>query len=246
VTDTSFWWIVGGGLLMSAIALTGSLTALLSDRAMQRLIRPLIALAAGSLLGGALFHLIPAGRDLGDLTAAVWIFTGFTAFLCLEQLLHWRHCHHPDASRDQPVTLLILAADGLHNFLGGLGVAGTFLINPQAGISAWIAAAAHEIPQELGDFGVLIHGGWNRRRALAWNFASGLTFLAGGLVAWTLSLQFDVTPLVLLGAGNFIYISASDLIPEIKTGSSLSGNLVSLACFVAGALVLLALAMAEG
>jgi zinc and cadmium transporter len=179
-------WILVGGLLMSAIALTGSLTLLMPPATLQRLLAPFVSLAAGTLLGGAFFHLMPAGSAIDDLAAAAWILGGFTTFL-------------------------ILTGDALHNFLGGLGIGSTFLVNAHAGISAWLAAAAHEVPQELGDFGVLLHGGWQRRSALIWNFASGLTILAGALVAYVTSRAFDVTPLVLFGAGNFIYIGASDL-----------------------------------
>lgn len=152
-------WILVGGLLMSAIALTGSLTLLMPPATLQRLLAPFVSLAAGTLLGGAFFHLMPAGSAIDDLAAAAWILGGFTTFL-------------------------ILTGDALHNFLGGLGIGSTFLVNAHAGISAWLAAAAHEVPQELGDFGVLLHGGWQRRSALIWNFASGLTFLAGALVAY--------------------------------------------------------------
>jgi zinc and cadmium transporter len=227
---------------MSAIALTGSATALLPPAHLQRLIRPLVSLAAGSLMGGAFFHLIPVGQALAPHTAALWILGGFTTFLAAEQLLHWHHSHNPDATTP-PASFLILLGDGLHNFIGGLAVASTFLIDPKAGISAWLAAAAHEVPQELGDFGVLVHGGWTRRRALIWNLVSGLTFLLGGLVAWTLARQWDVTPLVLFGAGNFIYIGASDLIPEIKSGPTLGQSLLSLGCFVLGIGLLLLVAV---
>jgi zinc and cadmium transporter len=117
-----------------------------------------------------------------------------------------------------------LIADALHNFIGGLAVAGAFLIDIRVGISAWIAAAAHEVPQELGDFGILIHGGWKKGRALLYNLLSALTFLIGGLIAYSASLKTDVTFLLPFAAGNFIYIAAADLIPEIKHEESASPN----------------------
>ena len=106
----------------------------------------------------------------------LWTLAGFTVFLALEQLLHWHHCRRADTDCRQPLGYLILIGDGLHNFLGGLGVAGVFLIDVRLGIAAWLAAAAHEVPQELGDFGVLIHGGWEKGSALLLNLASGSTF----------------------------------------------------------------------
>ena len=228
----TLFWIILGGLLMSLIALVGSVTALLRPATLERLLLPLVSLAAGSLLGGAFFHLIPEGfAGLAPLEAGAWLLAGFALFLALEQFLHWHHCHRAEADCRQPMTYLILLGDGLHNFIGGLSIAGAFLINPQVGITAWLAAVAHEIPQELGDFGVLVHGGWERRRALRWNFLSGLTFLLGALTTYLISFQFNVTPLLLFGAGNFIYIGASDLIPEIKSHESVLSALVNFLCF---------------
>ncbi|QQS45003.1 MAG: ZIP family metal transporter [Acidobacteriota bacterium] len=232
-------WIIGGGLLMSAIALVGSLTTIMSKSTLDRIVLPLVSLAAGTLLGGAFFHLIPEGFSaLGPVTGGLWILAGFTAFLGLEQFLHWHHCHRESIDCRKPMTYLILIGDGVHNFLGGLSIAGAFLIDHRVGITAWLAAAAHEIPQELGDFGVLVHGGWNRRQALKWNFISGLTFLAGSLLAYLISLRFDVVPLILFGAGNFIYIAASDLVPEIKAHENLSQAFLHFAAFAAGVLLL--------
>ncbi len=210
-------WIVVGGLLMSAIALTGGVTSLLPVATLDRLLLPLVALAAGTLLGGAFFHMIPEGLSKQDsLTAPLWILAGFTTFLALEQFLHWHESHHAEIGARRPVTYLILIGDAIDNFLGGLGIASTYLVNPSAGIVAWIAAVAHEIPQELGDFGILVHGGFPRRRALLWNLGSALTFPIGALLAYFSAQWFDVSGMILFGAGNFIYIAASDLIPEIK------------------------------
>lgn len=231
----SLLWIIGGGLLMSLIATVGIFAAVLPEPIMSRLLVPLLALAAGTMLGSAFFHMLPqaiAGTD--PLAGLVWVAAGFTAFLAIEQFLHWHHTHTERDHERQPYTYLILIGDGIHNFLGGLSIAATFLISPQAGITAWIAAAAHEVPQELGDFGVLVHGGWNRRLAIIWNFLSALTFPLGAVLAWFLAQRIDVAPLVLFGAGSFIYIVASDLIPEIKHESSLPKGLIHFAIFVAG------------
>lgn len=241
---SSLGWIILGGLLMSAIALVGSLTTVLQPKTLDRLTLPLVSLAAGSLLGGAILHMLPTGfAAVRPLEGGVWLLGGFAVFLALEQFLHWHHCHRASASCRSPMTYLILLGDALHNFLGGLSVAGTFLIDPRAGVMAWMAAAAHEIPQELGDFGVLIHGGWNRRHALIWNFLSGLTFPLGALTAFAVSLRFDVAGLILFGAGNFIYIGASDLVPEIKAHPDIVRALLHFSCFVIGVLLMLYLAV---
>jgi zinc and cadmium transporter len=237
-------WILFGGLLMSAIALVGSATAFIRPETLERLLLPLVALAAGTLLGGAFFHMIPAGTPhLAPLSAAAWVMAGFVVFLGMEQFLLWRHSHVPPSVAEPPVTRLILIGDGLHNFIGGLGVASAFLLDPRIGVTAWLAAAAHEVPQELGDFGILVHAGWSQRRTLFWNFMSGLTFLAGALVAYLVSFQFNVAALVLFGAGNFIYIGASDLIPEIKAHPSIPRASLYFGCFVGGLLMMLLFAI---
>ncbi|WP_373047134.1 ZIP family metal transporter [Vulgatibacter sp.] len=241
--DDRFAWILGGGLAMSAIALVGSVTLFLSEATMRRLVLPLVALAAGSLLGGSLFHLLPAAIDeLGNGLAVYLSFAvGFSLFLVLEQFIRWHHCHRSLSEHTEPLNYLLLVADGLHNFIGGLAVAGAFVIDVRVGIGAWLAAAAHEIPQELGDFGVLVHGGWGPRKALLYNLLSGLTFLVGGVVAWLLARQLDVALLLPFAAGNFVYIAASDLIPEVNRHERWQINLLHFAAFATGLGLLLAI-----
>lgn len=240
--DAVLWWIIGSGLLMSAIALVGSITLVLSEKTLRRILLPLVAFAAGSLLGSAFFHMIPAGLSAGisEVSSAALVLAGFAVFFGLEQFLHWHHCHRAETACKKPLTYLILIGDGLHNFLGGLAVAGTFLVDIRLGIVTWLAAAAHEVPQELGDFGVLVHGGWERRRALFYNVLSALTFLVGGIVAYFSAFRFDVVFLVPFAAGNFIYIAASDLIPEVKEHANLKLNAVHFLAFAAGAGLMLA------
>lgn len=234
---TQLGWILLGGLLMAMVTLVGALIAVLPMRRQERLLVPLIALAAGSLLGGALFHMLPEGvAACAPRWAGVWLASGFTTFLAMELALQWHQSHHRHARAGQPVALLILLGDGLHNFIGGVGIASTFLLSPSAGVAAWLAALAHEIPQELGDFGVLVHGGWSRGRALRGNFISGLTFPLGGMLAWLWAGSLPLGGLMLFAAGNFLYIAASDLVPEIKVQSRQAAAFV---WFVLGLLLLL-------
>ena len=241
--DTTLLWILCSGLLMSVIALIGGATVALDDRVLRRCLPPMIAFAAGSLLGGAFFHMLPIGFAAGmsDVHVYSLLLLGFTTFFSLEQFLHWHHCRHAQLASRKPLTYLILIGDGLHNFLGGLAVAGAFLIDIRLGIIAWLAAAAHEVPQELGDFAVLVHGGWERRQALVFNVLSALTFPVGGLVAYFASYRLDVSFLVPFAAGNFLYIGASDLIPEVKSRTNAADNLVHLAAFVLGVSLMLAM-----
>jgi zinc and cadmium transporter len=234
---TTFTWIVAGGLLMSAVALVGGVTLLLRPGTLEKMVRPMVAFAAGTLLGGALLHMLPGAiAEMGAGSGVfLWVLAGFAVFFALEQLLHWHHCH-PEYPRDRPrpLTYLVLLGDGLHNLLGGFAVAGAFIADVRLGMSAWLAAAAHEVPQELGDFAVLVHGGWEKRRALLLNFLSALTFLVGGLLAYAASLSFDVAFLLPFAAGNFIYIAASDLVPEVKQDRSLKVNLLHFTSLAAG------------
>jgi zinc and cadmium transporter len=241
---TELAWIVLGGLLMSAIAMVGGLTTILRPATLDRLLLPLVSLAAGTLLGGAFFHMLPeAMAALDPLHAATWLAAGFTSFLALEQFLHWHHSHREAPGGQEPVTYLILLGDALHNFAGGLGIASAFLVDARVGLMAWLAAVAHEVPQELGDFGILVHGGWTRRRALLWNFLSALTFPLGAILAYALSQRVPVTGLVAYGAGTFIYIAASDLVPEIKAQKDLRGTLINFCYFAAGLGFMLGLAL---
>jgi zinc and cadmium transporter len=163
---------------------------------------------------------------------------GFALFFLMEQFLSWHHGHSGEPDARQPVTYLILLADGLHNFVGGLAVGASFVAGPQVGVITWIAAAAHEVPQELGDFGILVRGGWRPRAALFANFLSARTVLPGGLLAYYMSSDLAVTMLLSFAAGNFIYIAASDLIPEVKHDRHLAKNLVHFTAFIAGVSVI--------
>lgn len=241
---TTLGWITVSGFAMSALALSGSLTLIVPTETFKRLVLPLVALAAGALLGGALFHMLPESIDaLGnELTVWAWVAAGVFSFFLLEQYLHWHHCHRPVAAH-RPLGYLILVADGLHNFIGGLAVGSAFVLDHRVGIVTWLVAAAHEVPQELGDFGILVHSGWDRRRALLFNVLSGLTFLVGGLLAYGVSGHIDVAVLVPFAAGNFIYIAATDLLPEITTSRTASAKAILSAGFAVGLLLLFTVAL---
>jgi zinc and cadmium transporter len=239
-------WILAGGVAMTAVAMVGAFALLLPRRWLDGLMLPLVAMAAGSLLGGAFFHMIPAAarRSEDPVAVSLWVVAGFTVFLLLEQYLHWHHCHRASAPCREPMGTLILVGDGLHNFLGGLAVAGAFLVDIRLGITTWLAAAAHEVPQELGDFAVLLHAGWSRGRALVLNALSASTFLAGGVAAYAASFGTDVDFLLPFAAGNFLYIAASDLVPEVNRHHDPLRSAVHFACFVLGVLLLYVLALA--
>lgn len=238
---TTLGWITLSGLLMSSIALIGSVTLVLKPDTLKKILLPLVALSAGSLIGGALFHMLPNAVAASDNRMQTWVAAGcgFSTFFALEQFLHWHHCHRAQIDCKKPLTYLILIGDGLHNLIGGMAVAGTFIVDIRLGITTWLAAVAHEVPQELGDFGVLVHGGWSKSKALLFNLGSGLMFLLGGLLTYSLSFNFDIAWLVPFAAGNFLYIGASDLVPEVNQHAQQQPNLTHFICFMAGLALLL-------
>lgn len=240
---TELLWIVLSGLTMSAIALVGSVSILLSEATLRRLLPPVVAFAAGSLTGGAIFHLMPSGVEGMGATLAPWLWfaAGFVSFFALEQVLHWHHCHRPTSEHHRPLGWLVLVADAVHNFVGGVAVGGSFLVDIRLGIAAWLAAAAHEVPQELGDFGILVHSGWKPLAALHLNLLSALTFPLGGVLVWAVAHRFDPIFLLPFAAGNFLYIGAVDLVPELGRGDNLARNLAHVAWFTAGLALLLML-----
>ena len=241
-------WILLGGVLMIAIGLVGGFTLVLGERALRRILLPLVAIAAGSLIGGALFHMLPEAMEHVErkISAFAWLGLGFVTFFCFEQFLHWHHCHRTTSEHKQPLTYLLLISDTIHNFVDGLAVGATFMIDIRLGITTWLVAAAHEVPQELGDFGALVHGGWAPRRALIYNCASQSTFLLGGLVAYAGSRSMDLGFIVAFAAGSFLYIGAVDLVPEINKHASIRTALLHFLCFTGGMALLFGLALLEG
>ena len=238
--DTLFW-IIGSTFAISFISIVGLVCLVLNEKLLKNIVLLLVAFSSGSLMGGAFLHLIPETLIATgpEIEMFLWLLFGFSIFFLMEQFLQWHHCHKPPSEHREPVTYLILLADGLHNFTGGLAIAGSFLVSIQTGIITWLACAAHEIPQELGDFGILIHGGWKKYKALLFNFFSALTIIPGALLVYFAAISIDTTFLLPFAAGNFIYIAASDLIPEIKSKEKLVTGLAHFFMFIIGILLIL-------
>ena len=234
-------WILGATILDGLLGLAGIFSLWISRKNLQKILFILVAFSAGALLSGAFFHLLAESiRPLGATNAFVFVFVGFILFFIIERVLHWHHCHE-GVCETHPVTYLILFGDGIHNFIDGLVIAASFLVSIEFGAITTILIIAHEIPQELGNFGVLVFGGFSRMKALMFSFISQLTCVAGGLIGFFFAAQSGFTVFLLpFAAGGFIYIAASDLIPELHKETDTKKMLVSFAFFIAGIVFLYA------
>jgi zinc and cadmium transporter len=177
------------------------------------------------------------------MTVFAYMMIGFIIFFVVERFLHWHHCHKGEKCVVHPVSYLILIGDGIHNFIDGIIIGASFLVNVHFGIITTLLILAHEIPQELGNFGVLVYSGFGKNKALLYNFLAQLTCVVGGLTGYLLSSRIQgVIPFVLpFAAGGFIYIAASDLVPELHKETKLNKLLLSFGFFTLGVIIMLAM-----
>ena len=211
-------------LIGSVFSLVGGVFLLFNEKKTLKYSHFLAAFAAGTLLGAVFFDLLPEAIALSEelslgIDIFLWTLTGILGFFLLERFIHWFH-HHQHEYLDEevkPTVPLIIVGDSVHNFIDGVVIAATFLVSIPLGIVTTLAVAAHEIPQEIGDFGILLHKGMKRKKIILVNIGSALTALLGALFAFWLGERIEASLPILLSvtAGFFIYIAASDLIPEI-------------------------------
>lgn len=226
-------------IIVSLLSFVGVLSLTFSGEKLKKITMFLVSLSAGTLLGGAFLHLLPEAVEEhdGDFKIWLWLLAGIIIFFVLEKIIHWRHCHIPTSSdHPHPLGAMNLIGDGLHNFIDGMIIAGSFLINAQLGFATTIAVIAHEIPQEIGDFGVLIHAGYKRSKALFLNFLTALTAVIGAALTLLIGARFEnfSAYIIPFTAGGFIYIATADLIPELKKDTLLSKSLGQLAAILLG------------
>lgn len=229
--------------ITSLISLVGVFTLSIKLEKLKRVLMFLVSFAAGSLLGGAFIHLLPEmvekqGLSLGN---SFNILLGILIFFVLEKIIYWRHCHIP-TSRDHPHQLGVmnLIGDGLHNFTDGIIISAAFMTSTSLGIATTVAVIFHEIPQEIGDFSVLIYAGFSRAKALLFNFVSALLAFLGVILTLLIGSYFHqlVDFLIFLTIGGFIYIASSDLIPELKKEQGLLKSFFQLISLSAGILIM--------
>ena len=227
--------ILASVTVVSLISLIGIFFIGLKEAFLRRILMALVGFASGSLIGGAFIHLLPEALEETGQAIFYYVIVGIVLFFVMEKFIYWRHCHDEKC----PVHVfayLNLIGDGVHNFIDGMIIAASFVISQDLGVATTLAVIFHEIPQEIGDFGVLVYGGFSRRRALAYNFVSALTAVAGSVITYYAAsyIQGVERFLVPFAAGGFIYIAATDLMPELHKRNQARESVVQLLSFLAG------------
>ena len=252
-----------GGVLS---VLAASLFLLLSEQTQHKLLPHGISFATGALLTGAFCGLLP--HAFTEVTAAevpalsATILAGILLFFVLEKLLIWRHCHAHDCSahgedahhlqphqpkvnsaKPKPAGMFIIAGDSMHNFVDGVLIAAAFFTDPQLGVVTSLAVAAHEIPQEVGDFAILLHSGYSRKKALIYNVLSSLATVVGGVLAYFSfsHIQQTLPYFLCVAASSFIYIAVADLIPTLHQKTDLKTSLQQIAWIAAGVVLIVSM-----
>ena len=241
------FWIIGTTLGISLIAFVGALALFLREKLLNRILLVLVAFSAGALIGGAFLHLIPEAiievgvDEISILGVFLYLLVGFCTFFVLEQFVRWHHHHATAHPKIMPFSYMILISDGIHNFIDGLVMAASFIVSFQVGVITALAIALHEIPQEIGDYGVLVYGGFEKVRALFLNYVSAITLIFGGIVGYSLSgfIGESIVFLLPFAAGNFIYIASVDLIPEIRYKESFQKASIRFSIFLTGLVLML-------
>jgi zinc and cadmium transporter len=231
-------WILSATILVSLISLIGIFTFGIKTKTFDNILVLLVGFAAGGLIGGAFLHLLPEAVEQCRCDLVFfYALVGFTIFFLMERYLYWRHCHN-GVCDVHTFTYLNLIGDGVHNFTDGLIIAASFVTDFRLGVATTLAVIFHEIPQEIGDFGILVYGGFSKRKALMFNFICALTAILGAIIGYVLSSITNNFSLFLIAftAGGFIYIAASDLIPELHKQKDIKRANIAFITFILGLL----------
>ena len=209
-------------ILISLVSLLGLLFIKIRKNKLKGEILTLVGVATGALLGDAFLHLIPQSTlIISAEKSGLMIILGILIFFFLEKILKWRHCHDVDCDQKKELVWISILADSIHNLIDGLIIGSSFMISIPIGISTSLAVLMHEIPQEIGDFAILIHGGFSVKKASLFNLASAILSVVGVLIIWIVKDISNIRgELMAITAGGFIYLAASDLIPELHRHES--------------------------
>lgn len=240
----NFIFAISASLIVSLISLVGIFSLLIKENILQKILFGLVGFSAGALIGSAFLHILPEVLAESKNATVVFYFViaGIVLFFLMERYFYWRHCHE-GVCNVHAFSYLNLIGDGLHNFIDGMVIAASFVLSIRLGVVTTLAVVLHEIPQELGDFGVLVYGGFTKKKALFYNYISAFMAVLGTIVGFLLSdISGDFSKFILpLTAGGFIYIASSDLIPEMHKESDRRRSGLALVCFLSG-IIFMALA----
>lgn len=230
-----YFYSIASVIIVSALSLVGAFTLTLKDVILKKYLFLLVSLATGGLIGDAFIHLIPEafGESSNPTSISIAIIAGIIIFFILEKILHW---HHHESGNDtkcpeiHPTGRMILFSDAVHNFIDGLIIGASYLVSIEVGIATTIAIILHEIPQEIGDFGILINSGYSTKRALFLNFLSAFMAIAGTVISLIIGNVADTVTfwLIPIASGGFIYIAMSDLIPEMHKTRQVNRSILQL------------------
>ncbi len=236
--------------IVSLISLIGIFTLSIKQEKLKTILIYLISFSAGALFGDAFIHLLPElVKEKGfTIISAISIVSGILIFFILEKFVHWQHCHMPVCKEHiHSFAYMNLVGDSLHNFIDGLIIAASYIVSVPVGLATTLAVLLHEIPQEIGDFGVMIHGGFSRTKALSLNFITALTAVLGVIIGLLLNnysenIKYFIIPIAI---GGFIYIAGSDLIPELHKETNIKRSIIQIITFILGVLIMLSLLLLE-
>ncbi len=250
MNGTEIFYTLASVVLVSLFSLVGIVLLLLKERILSYVIILLVSFSSGSLFGDAFIHLLPETVAEHGFTVwvSIFILCGIAGSFVVEKIIHWRHVHYPEQAEMEAFAYMNLLGDAVHNLLDGVVIAAAYAVDIRVGVATTIAILFHEIPQEMGDFGVLIQGGVSRKRALFFNFVTALTALAGAVVTILLINLVDqvIVFLIPFSAGTFIYIAGSDLIPQLHKEKAVRNSLLQLLFFSLGIAIMVFLRLEMG
>ncbi len=238
---------------VSLLSLLGISLFLVRESLIRKVLLYIVSFSTGSLFGDVFFHILPelAEDHVVFERAMIYVLLGVLLSFVIEKIIHWHHCHIlPTADHHcdhHHVGIMSLVGDAAHNFIDGLLIAASFLVSIEIGFATTIAVMLHEIPQEIGDFAILLHSGFSRTKAVLFNLLSGLMAVFGAMIVLMSSVSAPALTAILLpiAAGNFLYLAGSDLIPELHKHTGIRQGFLQLFCMTLGMAAMYALKFLE-
>lgn len=235
--NETYLYTIAAVAVVSGVSLVGVITLGLSDRFLRTILFYLVSFSAGALLGDVFLHLLPEMSEVGfGVKEGAYFLIGILVFFVLERFILWQHTHGDHSEEVHSSVYLTTVADSLHNFIDGIVIAASFMVSIPLGVATTLAVIFHEIPQEIGQYAILIHGGWSKSKALAYNFFSALASFAGAGIVLLFAKDIEEAPSFLLAfaGASFIYIAMSDLIPQLHKESAARKSVVQFLWLIAG------------